>query len=306
MNLAVIIPTWKRVTKLKNALKSLEDQDEKPKLLVLTVRSIDLETVAYVSEWKKLTPLEVEIIYLEKPGVIHAENMAIAHLQKDTSIDLVTFMDDDAIASKNWVKDIKTFFQTHPEAAGVGGPDFIVAQPWTYENVHVDVVGKITYLGKVIGNHHHRSTGIKEVDVLKGVNMSFRKKYLTLLDERLQGTDPAKGNGVFWELDLCLEIGKMGGQLFFDPTLLIQHDSDHSHFIHHHVISSTSHNMTLVMMKHLPVGRKLAFLLYSFFIGNNNIKGLVKTAVEVIKRKNLSPFREFKYSMMGFLSGLKA
>lgn len=304
MKLAVIVPTWKRVRKLDSALKSLEAQILPPDLVIVTYRPEDKETAAYLSDWSQSTKLNLKLLELNQPGVIYAENQAIQIL-KDTDFEIVCFMDDDAIAFPDWVLKIKKFYSDHPEAAGLGGPDFIVAQPWTYNDIFAKTVGKLTFFGKVIGNHHHRSSGVRQVDVLKGVNMSIRRQFLTSIDSRLQGEDPAKGNGVFWELDLCLKIKTAGGKLYFDPDLLIKHDSDHAHFIPDHVMTSTSHNMTLVLMNHLSWPKKIIFLTYVVFIGNNNIKGLVKTLVELLKKRNLGPIRDFRYSMWGFFQGLK-
>ncbi len=256
----------------------------------------------FLDTWSRTTKLSVELLLVQPAGVVHAENAAIARVLK-TDFDIISFMDDDAIALPSWINLIKAQFNNNPTMAGLGGPDFIFEQPWTYHDIFVKTVGKVTWFGKVIGNHHHRSQGLREVDVLKGVNMSIRKKYLTLLDTNLQGSEPEKGNGVFWELDLCLAIKKMKGKLFFDPQLLIHHDSNHRHFIADHVIVSTAHNMSYVMLKHFHFTRKMIFIFYAIVVGNNNIKGLLKTSVELLRQRNLRPLKEWQLSMKGFCAG---
>lgn len=301
--MTIVVPSWKRVQKLKACLESLRMQTRKPDQVIVVIRTEDRETVDYLTGLSgEMTSLRV--LETRAPGVINAENVAIREIKRQARESVITFMDDDAIAYPDWVKNIETFLGTHPQAAALGGPDIIVSEPWTYHDVLVSRVGLVSFFGRVTGNHHHRSQGLRQVHVLKGVNMSVRSSFLEELDESLQGTDPAKGNGVFWELDLCLRIRKKGGAIFFDPDLLIQHDSDHKHFIPLAVISSTSHNLTRVMKKHLPSWRFALFVVYSFFIGNGNIKGILKTTLECLRRKNITPFQEWQSSMRGFWAGL--
>lgn len=305
MRLSVIIPTWKRAQKLEQCLRSLEAQSASPDEVIIVSRIEDEETQAFLARWSSSTSLKTKLIHVQLPGVIHAENKAIAYLLKEAHSEIVTFMDDDARALPGWIADIKKFFALHPEAAALGGPDIILSEPESYHQYPVETVGKITPYGKVIGNHHRRSRGLREVDVLKGVNMSVRRPYLSLLDERLQGENPSEGNGVFWELDLCLSIKGRQGKIFFDPDLLIEHDSNHAHFIKLPVVASTSHNLVFVMLKHLGLGRTSIFLVYSFIIGNGHIRGLVKTAVDLLRRPGLETIKTFQYSLRGFFSGLR-
>lgn len=305
MRITVIIPTWRRVEKLRACLESLEKQQSPPEEVIVTLRFDDDGTRDFLAEWCTKSVLNYHLLTLREPGVVHAENQAIAYVREKNQSDVVTFMDDDAVAHPDWIRKIKTFFQDHTEAAALGGPDVIATEPWTYHDRRVKSVGVITVFGKVIGNHHHKSEGLREVDVLKGVNMSFRAQYLRALDSRLQGLDPAKGNGVFWELDLCLTVKTNGGKIYFDPALLITHDSNHGHFIKDAVVASTAHNLTYLMLKHLPHWRRPLFLLYSCLVGNGHVHGLVKTTVECLRQRSLKPLHVFRISMTGVLGGLR-
>ena len=52
------------------------------------------------------------------------------------------------------------------------------------------VVGKLAWFGRLTGNHHLGVGGGREVDVLKGVNMSFRREAIADLrfDQRMRGS----------------------------------------------------------------------------------------------------------------------
>ncbi|HXH73690.1 MAG TPA: glycosyltransferase [Bacteriovoracaceae bacterium] len=306
MRLAVIIPTWKRLQKLEAALLSLENQVAGPDLVVITYRPEDESTLAWLKVWSLSTKLQHHFIELDQPGVIYAENKAIQWLSANDQVELVTFMDDDALALPEWISRIKQFFNDKPLAGALGGPDMIVSEPWTYHDVLAKDVGLLTLFGKLIGNHHHRSMGLRQVDALKGVNMTVKKSFLKELEPRLQGTDPAKGNGVFWELDLCLSVKTAGGEIWFDPSLLIHHDSNHSHYMPENVISCRSHNLSLTLMKHLSFPRKIIFIFYALILGDSNVRGIVKTIFDIVRNKNLKPLRYFIVSMHGFFSGVIA
>lgn len=304
MDLIVIIPTWKRVKKLEACLTSLVAQSRPPQEVFLTVRPEDLETLTFLRDWVPKQALPLTVVEVSAPGVIYAENQAIERVQRKYHSGVVVFMDDDAVAYPDWLAKIDAFFSLHKTAAGLGGPDIIMSEPWSYHDHSVTQVGIVTVYGKVIGNHHRKSHGLRPVDVLKGVNMAIRVEWLTRLDQKLQGEDPRKGNGVFWELDLCLGIKRRGGQLYFDPELLIQHDSDHRHFLPQHVVASTAHNLAYVLWKHLPWQRCLVFMTYSLLIGNSHIWGLGKTLLEWKRQRSISVWSTGRASVVGFLTGL--
>jgi GT2 family glycosyltransferase len=276
-----------------------------PDEVILVHRIEDEETRAFLESFLRSTPLTITSVPVSIAGVIHAENAALFYLLGSKRADIVTFMDDDARALPDWIKNIKSFFEKKPNAAALGGPDIILSEPESYHHFPVSTVGKITWYGKVIGNHHRKSSGLREVNVLKGVNMSVRTSYLTLLDNHLQGADPSRGNGVFWELDLCLHIKNLGGKIYFDPELIIEHDSNHAHFLPAPVVASTAHNLTYVMLKHENFLSAVVFIGYSLVIGNGHIHGLAKTISAIIKSPSRNVLWLSYCSLKGFFSGLR-
>jgi hypothetical protein len=165
-------------------------------------------------------------------------------------------------------------------------------------------VGKLTWYGKVIGNHHHTTQGIQTVDVLKGVNMSFRKDYLKPLDTNLQ-SDHSVGNGSHWELDLCFEVRKAGGKLIFDPNLDIIHDSNHDHFVKYENLKNNARNLTYVMLKHLSFSRRISFLSYVIILGNEQLWGFGKLLSLLLKGRFLVGLKSYYYSNVGLINGLR-
>lgn len=301
MKLAIIIPTWKRGPKLTACLDGLARQTTPPEAILVVARPDDLPTLQLLSE--QSAALHLEVIHVTAPGVIHAENAAIRTLLARQHEGLVAFLDDDAIPPPDWVDRIKGFFLAYPEAAALGGPDIIASEPWSYHDHPAEEVGRVRWYGRVVGNHHRKSQGLREVECLKGVNMVVRTPFLRPLDARLQGADPGQGNGVFWELDLCLSIHGMGGRIFFDPSLTVLHDSNHSHFIPDAVTESTAHNLALVLRKHFPWWRRAVAVLYLTGVGNAHVRGLARTTRDCWTERSLAPLRSCWISLRGACNG---
>lgn len=303
MKVSVLIPTWKRLEKFSKAIESILNQEEKADQIIVACRDIDRDSQELVKTYLSKGPIELVIV--DKAGVIAAENKAMSLAVGD----IICFLDDDAIAPPHWIKLIKQHFQNSPQIAAIGGPDFILHHHLningeTYRKT-VEQVGHITWFGKIIGNHHQLTQEMIEVDILKGVNMAFRKEFVRPLDTVLQ-SEHHLGNGSHWELDLCFHVKKSGGKLFFDPKLDLIHDSNHGHFVHRDNFINNARNLTYVMMKNLSYPRVFAFLIYSIFIGNEQIYGLGKLFISSLKIGFKSSRTNYLYSLIGLKNGIIA
>lgn len=277
--------------KLANALQSLVDQKTKPTEVIVVVRETDNDSQVVIQQFQ--AKLNLKQLNVDRPGVIIAENRGI----KEIKTDLTLFLDDDAVAPDNWIESIVHFFTTHPDASAIGGSDIIKTEPDTYWNFPAEIVGEVTWYGKIVGNHHRKALGeLREVDVLKGVNMAFKTSDLILLDQNLTGADPSQGNGSYWEADLCLALKKKQKKIYFDPKLVVIHDSNHKHVISHLNILNGSHNLTYVILKNFSLTQKIFFIFYSLLIGNGQTYGFLKFIV------TLQP-KNYYYSMKGWMKG---
>jgi GT2 family glycosyltransferase len=294
---SVIVPTWKRHEKVFKCLNSLVAQEVATDQVIFVYRDIDPESLEVAKKFEDKLPML--IIEVTQPGVIHAENAAL----KEAKNEIVCFLDDDAEAPKHWIKKIKEYFISDTNIIGVGGPDRIVSNT-SDQRWEVDKVGQVTWYGKLIGNHHHIVKKVQHVQVLKGVNMSFRRELVPLLDQKLQ-SDHNKGNGSSWELDICLQMQKKG-IMIFDPELEVAHDSNHSHFIKYDNIRNSSRNYVYVMLKNLNIFRKIIFLIYITLVGNQNTFGVIKVLNEILKTMSFKPLKAYFYHLSGYLLGIQA
>ena len=141
-------------------------------------------------------------------------------------------------------------------------------------------VGKLQWFGRAIGNHHLGIGEPREVDILKGANMSFRKDAITGLrfDERLRGT----GAQVHNDLSFCLAVRRRGWKLIYDPSVAIDHyfaqrfDEDQRGKFSEISMVNRVHNETLVLLEHLSPLRRALFLLWAILVGTRANRGFLQ------------------------------
>ncbi len=146
------------------------------------------------------------------------------------------------------------------------------------ENGSRPIVGKLQWWGRVIGNHHLGIGAPREVDVLKGVNMSFRTQAIGKLrfDDRMQGT----GAQVHFEMSFALTLKRTGWKIIYDPSIGVDHypaqrfDEDQRHNFNDTALINLVHNETLILLEHLSPLRQIIFLSWSILVGTRESLGI--------------------------------
>lgn len=178
-----------------------------------------------------------------------AENTVIAKENAGLGLatgEIVCFMDDDAAARANWLERIVAWY-ADPSVGAVGGRDLVRLDDRVLDEPARDV-GRVRWFRRLIGNHHKHSVGARDVDFLKGVNMSFRRALLPRIDERLDGPVPYG-----FEIDLGLHVRGLGYRLVYDPEIVVD-DYPSTHYGAASPIAWTSNrNQTYVLLKRLPL-----------------------------------------------------
>lgn len=296
--MAVLIPTWKRPEKLRTCLEHLTQQEHMPDSIYVVYREEDSESKLVIDSFIPKIPIKPVIV--ETPGVVHAENAGL----KMVSEDIICFLDDDAYAPTHWTKVIHDKLSSQEEIIGIGGPDIIIQDLESGYRKVVENVGRLTWYGRLVGNHHHKVEKERVVDVLKGVNMSFKRKFVPMLDTELQSSI-REGNGSQWELDICMQMSQYG-KFLFSPEIELNHDSNHSHFIEDKVAINNARNYTYVILKNFSILKKLAFMFYILIMGNSNAYGLLKFMVELKRQRRLRVFRIYTLNLLGIFKGIRS
>jgi glycosyltransferase involved in cell wall biosynthesis len=214
--LSLVICTYNRYDFLLDALASIEQQSlayAKFELIVVD-NSADR---ARQEEFMRDLVIECPYTYVVErtPGLSRARNIAIARAAGD----IVAFLDDDAIADRDWAQSILDGFARDPKIGILGGP----VQPiWPVERpawLHPWLEGFLTIIDR--GSEPRE---LKPAEWLAGTNIAFRKGALVeaggfnetvgrigrllLSNEELQVSDKIKAAGFV---------------AFYEPRMVMRH-----------------------------------------------------------------------------------
>lgn len=301
MLMTVIVPTYRRPQELEQCLTALQKQTRPADEILVIVRDTDLITQSFLKTFNtNFWPLK--IIQVTIPGVIAALNTGLEKARGD----IISITDDDAAPHVDWLARIEAHFCLDQNIGGVGGRD------WLYQNNKLEngarnIVGKVQWFGRVIGNHHLGVGEAREVDVLKGVNMSYRRKAIADLrfDERMRGT----GAQVNFEMAFCFALKRSGWKLLYDPKVAVNHypasrfDEDQRGQFHEIAWINTVHNETLALLEYLSPLKNIIFIVWSFLIGTRQSLGFLQWLRFLLKKDSLAS-KKWLASLRGRWEGL--
>lgn len=275
MLVTTIVPTYRRPEDLSRCLAALKQQIRLADEVLVVIRDIDEATDSFLAAFDNgLLPLKVVTVAI--PGVVAAMN---AGLDASTG-DVIVFTDDDAVPHPDWLERIEQRFLAAADIGGVGGRDCLHVNNQRIEG-KAAVVGKVQWFGRVIGNHHLGFGEAQEVDVLKGVNMSFRRQAIAPVrfDERMLG----QGAQAHFECACCFRLKQAGWRLLYDPNIVVDHyqgtrfDADQREQFDPVATVNQVHNQTLCVLEYLPPERRYIYLLWGIFVGTRGQRGCVQT-----------------------------
>ncbi|MGE0799729.1 MAG: glycosyltransferase family 2 protein [Lautropia sp.] len=283
--MTVIVPTYRRPDDLQRCLAGLAAQRTAPLEILVVLRADDTASAAVVADWQpRFTETAIDsdppagsgrlrLTHPDGVGVVAAYNAGLAAAAGE----VVAFLDDDAVPAPDWVERLALAYRD-PQVAGVGGKDRLYRQGVRIDGV-CGRVGRLQWFGRHIGNHHLGAGEPRSVDVLKGVNMSFRRAALGghRFDTRLRGP----GAQPDCELMFCLALRRQGWRLVYDPAILVdhytaaRHDIDQREGFNAQALGNHAHNETLAVLTHGPWWRRLAFALWAVALGSRSLPGLL-------------------------------
>lgn len=275
MNISVLIPTYRRCKDLIRCLDALKQQTRPADEVLIVVRDADVET------WEALTyyaaaPLPLKTITVTVPGQVAALNLGL----KTATGDIISITDDDAAPFPHWLERIEYHFANDARVGGVGGRDWLYIGGTDLEEGSSAVVGRVQWFGRVVGRHNLGVGDPREVDVLKGANMSYRKEAIAHLrfNPQLLGS----GAQVHNDLAFSLAVKRSGWTLIYDPTVEINHyqakrfDEDQREQFNDVAFFNAVHNETVALLDFLPLHRQVIFLAWAFLVGTRKAFGFVQ------------------------------
>ncbi|MBD2138032.1 glycosyltransferase [Anabaena sp. FACHB-1237] len=295
MRNTVLIPTYRRPQDLSRCLQALQQQIKPVDQVIIVIRNTDTETQQFITHLHHNLPLET--VTVSQPGVVAALNAGLIRVNGD----ILSITDDDAAPHPDWLVKINTHFQSDPQIGGVGGRDWIYHGE-KLENDSRPIVGKLQWFGRVIGNHHLGIGSPREVDFLKGVNMSFRTQSIGELrfDERMRGT----GAQVHFEMSFTLSLKRDGWKMIYDPSIAVDHypaqrfDEDQRRNFNEIALINLVHNETIILLEHLSPVRRFVFLLWSILVGTRESFGIIQ-CLRLLPQQGIIVIKKLQASLYG-------
>ena len=219
ISISVVICTYNRAKFITEALKSLVDQTyqkEDFEVIVANNNSTD-DTERICKEFMaSYTDFHIQYYLETRQGASFARNTG-AHYATG---ELLCFMDDDAIAERDFLQNIWAFYQLHPEVGGFGGriiPRYVPSEPVWMSHYVSSLVGNFEYANEVVEFSPNRyplesnmivtKKGFNEVG---GFNTAI---------PGVKGTLRIGGEGK----DFFFRLKERGHKIFYVPNVVVHH-----------------------------------------------------------------------------------
>lgn len=283
MTISVIVSTYRRPKELAHCLKALQKQERVPDEILVVTRHSDEETYYFLEKVKPIYPT-LYIVTVNSMGQIAALNAGLDKAKGE----IISFIDDDTVPHSHWLKLIEEYFEADPGIGGVGGRDWCSFNGQMLDGT-ARVVGKLFWFGLMIGNHHLGGGKPREVDHLKGANMSFRRAAIGKIhfDERLRGS----GSQVLNDTAFSLAVKRAGWKLVYDPKVAVDHymarrfDEDQRVKFNPIAVENKAHNETLVFLEHFSPLQRITFVLWVLLVGNRGLPGVALCMRALVRGK---------------------
>jgi GT2 family glycosyltransferase len=213
MKVSIIITLHNRADMTWRCLQALQNNTDYPDWeLVLVDNGSSDETPGILKSLEG----EVKILRSETNlGFAKGNNWGV----KSARGDLLCFLNNDTEVQKGWLSALVEWMNNHPEAMVVGGKLLFPDGTIQHAGVIFDKVDRLPY-------HIYRgfSANAKEVNrerkliAVTGACMLVKKWAF----DYVGGFDEGYVNG-FEDIDLCLKLGQIGGEVYYTPTSAVIH-----------------------------------------------------------------------------------
>jgi len=248
-----------RYSDLVEAIESLVAQTYKDLELIVVV---DGDEALYDQIMKDAVPADKVISNETNVGLSESRN----HGVDVASGEVIVFFDDDAVAARDWIKELVRMYEEY-DAIAAGGK---IVPLW--------IGGKMDFLPEeyywLIGaTHRGFAEGITEVRNTFGSNISFRTEVLDALGG-FRGEMGVRGSGALQgeETEMCVRMkGQFGKGVMYNPDAVV-----------HHKIVSARTKVTFLMRRAFWQGyskRMIAEMGYSMDVEGDFLRDLVCVGV---------------------------
>lgn len=294
MKISVLVPTYKRPADLKRCLAALRVQTRPADEVLVVARPEDELTHARLSiELAASNPFVLRVIETGLGGQVAALNRGLEASEGD----ILAITDDDAAPRPDWLQRAEDAFTNDPWLGGLGGRDWVFERGAQITGSR-EKVGYIRANGTVCGNHHLGVGEAREVSLLKGANMIYRRAAIGALrfDARLRG----KGAQVCNDLGFSLSIKRAGWMLLYDPRVAVDHfpaerfDDNGRDVQTLGALTDHSYNLQLILQEHLqPVDRHVAWIWYAA-VGTRAMPGFAHALLALLRTRSAAVWPRYR------------
>jgi cellulose synthase/poly-beta-1,6-N-acetylglucosamine synthase-like glycosyltransferase len=263
--LSVVVPSYHRSEELKSCLRGLEEQSLEPSEIIVVLRADDHDSREAIADH------HVRVVTVDRPGVVAAYNAGCEAAHGE----FIAITDDDAIPRSDWLSAISSRFATDASIGAVGGRD-VVHRGQGVEDGQARRVGRVSWWGRCVGNHHLESH-LQDVDYVKGVNMAFRATALEPFDSHLRG----EGAQVCVELEATWSVRRRGWRVVYDPNIVVDHypaqryDEDGRDIRSARAENDEAHNEVYALVSHAAWWHRPFLFTYRLLVGTRKAPGLL-------------------------------
>lgn len=304
MKVSVVISTYNRTEDLGACLNSLLAQTLMPdEIFIIDNASNDITENLIMSRKGDFIKEQCALNYMPNPknSLTVARNLGA----KQTSGDIVIFLDDDVILSSEYVGEICKVYKEHPEALGVQG---YIKPDHARLNVR-DFLYKIFYLYHLEHNGCRALPSLSatypialdrvmKCEWLSGANHSYRRRVFKEFnyDENLikysEGEDLEYSHRVYF---------RYPGTLFITPLAMLQHNAS---------VSGRTLGKELIYMQEI-YALYLFFKVFGSSLRNNRIYiwsrlgRIIIMIIQSIKNRSINHFVELRYLFEAYFLCIK-
>ena len=217
---SVVVPTLNRADSLRSAIESLLSQDTSlPYEIIVVDNDSSDRTRDVVESFMKKAHGRLRYVFEGVPGLSVARNAGIAAANGE----VVAFIDDDAMASPDWLESLAKAYREHSDAWCVGGK--IVLGPIEVFPSWFDPTSKSLLAPLSCLDLGDDTVKLEYPHGVWGANFSVRRaalSYVGVFNPNLgwSGKERCLGGE---ESDLCLRIHRGGGSVYYCGQAIVTH-----------------------------------------------------------------------------------
>ncbi len=263
LDATLVIPTYLRPARLRAALEAARRQSAPFARILVVARPEDDAARTVAGEHG------VEVVDVHVPGVLAAMRAGA----DASTTPLLAFTDDDVELTPDWLERCVAHLVRRPTLGAVSGRDLV--DEWETTPT-TPVAGRLTWWGKLVGNHHRVEGPARRVDVLKGANMLWRREALHLPTDLL-----GEGAQVHYEIAMSARARSNGYDLLLDPAIQVRHspgdrfDTDERRRPHKRAVENAAWNYVMALTLARPSRRaRLIRLVNGVLLGDRGVPGV--------------------------------